>query len=103
MEFMGKFSLTCGGCAVRDEKSTTNMVNADAVNVRARHFLHATFCVIFRDSGRILDSWNPVKYGDKLKINGLMPSTVALGATAKPKRCSNINLLRHGFARLTLS
>jgi hypothetical protein len=46
-----------------------NMLNINKVNAESSYFLHATFCVIFCDSGRILDSRNPVKYSRNLRIN----------------------------------
>jgi hypothetical protein len=66
---MGKFSVAASGGAVCNEKSTMNMLNANKVNAESSYFLPATFCVIFRDSGRILDSWNPVKYSRNLSVN----------------------------------
>jgi 16S rRNA (guanine527-N7)-methyltransferase len=44
-------------------------VNEDAVNAGSAYFFPATFCVFFRDSGRILDSWNPVKYTANFQVN----------------------------------
>jgi hypothetical protein len=52
-----------------NEKSTIVLVNAGRVNAGPAYFLPATFCVIFRDSGRILDSRNPVKYSRKSRVN----------------------------------
>ena len=52
-----------------NRKSTIVLVNAGRVNGGSSYFLHATFCVIFCDSGRILDSWNPVKYIRNLSVN----------------------------------
>jgi hypothetical protein len=53
------------------------MVNARKVNGRIPYFLPANFC----DSGRILDSRNPVKYNGNLQINpNLQPKLAAAGA-----------------------
>ena len=70
MPLMGKFSVTCSGGAVCNEKSTINMLNANKVNAESSCFSHATFYVIFCDSGRILDSKIPVKYSRNREING---------------------------------
>ena len=46
------------------------MVNAKAVNAGPRYFSPPSFCVFFRDLGRILDSKNPVKYTRRPEVNG---------------------------------
>jgi hypothetical protein len=61
----GRAFFTVGGKG----KSTMAMVNAEVVNAESSYFLHATFCVIFCDSGRILDSKIPVKYRRICNIN----------------------------------
>jgi hypothetical protein len=56
MQLMDKFSVSGGVRAVCNGKSTMNMINANKVNGESLYFLPATFCDIFCDSGRILDS-----------------------------------------------
>jgi hypothetical protein len=65
-----------------NEKSTTTIVNANKVNGESSYFLPATFYVIFCDSGRFLDSRNPVKYSRNLKVNGEMVHSAIPGAAA---------------------
>jgi hypothetical protein len=43
-------------------ESWSRMVNPGMVNAAARNFSPPYFCVFFRDSGRFLDSENPVNY-----------------------------------------
>jgi len=43
-------------------KHPARMVKNGMVNSAARNFYPPHFCVFFRDSGRFLDSWNPVNY-----------------------------------------
>jgi hypothetical protein len=45
------------------------MVNAGVVNDESSYLFPVTFCVIFCDSGRFLDSRNPVKYSGNFPIN----------------------------------
>jgi hypothetical protein len=45
------------------------MVNTDGVNGAPAYFFPATFCVIFRDSGRNLHFKNPVKYICNCHVN----------------------------------
>jgi hypothetical protein len=76
------FSLMAAGDAVSNKKSTMTMVNANKVNGESSYFLPATFCVIFCDSGRILDSRNPVKYTGTLEVNGSQGLAAPLAAVA---------------------
>jgi hypothetical protein len=43
-------------------KHPGRVVNSGMLNAAARNFFLPHFCVFFRDSGRFLDSWNPVNY-----------------------------------------
>jgi hypothetical protein len=66
---MGKFSVTGGGCAVSNEKSTMDMANAKTVNADSQNLFLPQFCESFCDSGRILRFKNPVKYSGICNIN----------------------------------
>lgn len=60
-----KGSTPSGGCWKKRRPtalSEARMVTAGMVNGLPRYFSPPYFCVFFRDSGRFLDSWNPVNY-----------------------------------------
>ena len=65
---LGSPPQPCGRAACNG-KSTIVLVNDGRVNAGSSYFLPATFCVIFCDSGRILDSQNPVKYSGNSPVN----------------------------------
>jgi hypothetical protein len=49
------------------------MVTTGMVNGPARNFSPPCFCVFFRDSGRNLDSWNPVNYHFVTRLSLAIP------------------------------
>jgi hypothetical protein len=87
---MGKFLVTRGNWPVRNGISTMNMLNASKVNGESSYFSHATFYVIFCDSGRILDSRNPVKYSRNLRVN-LGTAHSVRGRSARLSEFTDIN------------
>jgi hypothetical protein len=103
MQLMGKFSVTFGWCAVRKEKSTTNMLNTNKVNGESSYFSHATFYVIFCDSGRFLDSRNPVKYSRICNINHDRAAPLSRAALAPQKLSCHINGIDAESARNAFS
>jgi hypothetical protein len=91
MQLMGKFSVAFQGRSASNAKSTINMLNVNKVNAGSSYFLPATFCVIFCDSGRILDSWNPVKYICNPEVNGAL-RPLKRNCTAKSIGCAPLRL-----------
>jgi hypothetical protein len=70
------------------------MVNTDGVNGARAYFFPAAFCVIFRDSGRNLRFWNPVKYNYNCHVKRNWGRPLRQAARPPGLFCFTINALR---------
>jgi len=72
------------------------MVNGGVVNGKISHFLPATFCEFFADSGRILRLENAVKYARRFEIN----CNTAPAPLGRAFLCRNFARRINGIAQL---